>query len=351
MERSTSIETKLQSIIYEETPGEDKKDFSFIQKMKIIFLNISVEPIMILYVWPSVMAALTVQNLNLEKSCRVNLHFEKEVCDGLTQRNHSAYTKQQEQDVQKVVASMNAYKNLIQSLLPTFMLIFLGSWSDRHQRRKPCIIIPIIGDMCSTIGFLISVYFFIELPVEFNCFFEAVPPAITGGWFVMFMGIFSYISGISSRETRTMRIGAVNIFFNVSITVGIAMSGILYKKIGFYGVFGLGFCMHLIGLTYALCLVKEKINKTDTDDEKKIHKGFCKDFFDLQHVKDTFKVVFKKGKRNRRMRICILMILVMVIIGPVHGKFAYITYVYITHAHHYSYNSYCLYKWKVFILS
>lgn len=326
MEKSRSIEAELQTITYEETPNKDKKDFSFIQKMKIIFLNISVEPIMILYVWPSVMAALTVQNLNLEKACRVNLHFGKEVCDAMTKRNHSAYAQEQEQDVQKLVASMNAYKNLIQSLLPTVMLIFLGSWSDRHQRRKPCIIIPVIGDMCSTIGFLISVYFFMELPVEFNCFFEAVPPAIAGGWFVMFMGIFSYISGVSSVETRTLRIGAVNIFFNISITVGIAMSGILYNKIGFYGVFGLGLCMYVIGLTYALCRVREEGVKID-DDKKQI--GFCKDFFDLNHVKETFQVVFKKGKRNRRKRVCIIMILVMVIIGPVHGKWNIVSYLYI----------------------
>lgn len=276
---------------------------------------------MVLYVWPSVMAALTVQNLNLEKACRVNLAFEEGVCDAMAQRNHSGYTQQQEQNVQRLVASMNAYKNLIQSLLPTVMLVFLGSWSDRHQRRKPCIILPVIGDMCSTLGFLVSVYFFMELPVEFNCFFEAVPPAITGGWFVMFMGIFSYISGVSSVETRTLRIGAVNIFFNVSITIGIAMSGILYNKIGFYGVFSLGLCMYITGLVYALFRVKEEgVKAAADDDEKRKEIGFCKDFFDLKHVKDTFRVVFKKGKRNRRKRVCILMVLVMVIIGPVHGK-------------------------------
>lgn len=321
MEKSRSIEAELQTIAYDETPPRDQKNLSFLQKLKIIFLNISVEPIMVLYVWPSVMAALTVQNLNLEKACRVNLHFDAEVCDAMAQRNHSGYTQQQEQNVQRIVASMNAYKNLIQSLLPTIMLVFLGSWSDRHQRRKPCIVIPVLGDMCSTLGFLISVYFFMELPVEFNCFFEAVPPAITGGWFVMFMGIFSYISGVSSVETRTLRIGAVNIFFNVSITVGIAMSGILYNKIGFYGVFGMGLCMYAIGLIYALFRVKEEGVKVEDGDGEKKKIGFCRDFFDIKHVRDTIRVVFKKGKRNRRRRVCILMILVMVIIGPVHGKF------------------------------
>lgn len=48
--------------------------------------------------------------------------------------------------------------------------------------------------------------------------------------------------------------------------------------------------------------------------------GSLKDFFDLEHVKDTFKVAFKKGEGNRRMRVAMLMIVVCVVIGPMHGK-------------------------------
>lgn len=315
LEKSVSMEANLQTLSCEEPEEEPKiKNRSLCTKAKLIFLNITVEPILVLYVIPSMMSSLAMQNLNLEKACRVNYKFDNQICDALTQRNRSGYTDETEQAVQKLVASMNAYKNIVQSLLPSILLIFLGSWSDRHKRRKPCIVLPIIGEAISVAGFIISVYFFYELPLQFNTFCEAVPPGMTGGWFTVFMGVFSYISGISSVETRTLRIGAVNLFSNISLTIGIALSGILYNKLGFYGVFFLSLSMHFLALIYANVRVKEKAEAVENK------KGFLRDFFDLNHIRDTLNVAFKKGKRNRRKRICIIMILVMVIIGPMHGK-------------------------------
>lgn len=318
LEKSKSIEAELQTISYEvedEAATTQSTPKSFSQKLKIIFCNITVEPILVFYVLPSVMSSLAMQNLNLEKACRVNYRFDEEICDALSARNKSGYTEADEQAVQKLVATINAYKNVIQSIVPSFLLIFLGAWSDKHGRRKPCIMMPLLGETVTIIAFLCSVYFFYQLPVEFNCFFEAVPPAVTGGWFAMFMGVFSYISGVSSVETRTLRIGAVNMFSNVSVTIGIALSGILYKQAGSYGVYGLALSMYILGLSYAYFRVKEEGNP----DVKKDERGWFRSFFDFKNVKDTFAVAFKEGKRNRKRRICTIMVLVMVIIGPMHG--------------------------------
>lgn len=332
LEKSKSIEAdlNLQSGYIEEEPEDQKPKIeqSFCQKTKWIFQNITVEPIMICYVLPSVMSSLAVQNLTLEKACRVNLKLGEEVCDAMSARNASAYNITDEEAVQKAVATMNAYKNVIQSLLPSLLLMFLGSWSDRHSRRKPCMMLPLFGEIFSCVGFILCTYFFYQLPMEFNVMTEAIPPALTGGWFCMFMGVFSYISGISSLETRTVRIGAVNMFSNVSISIGIALSGILYRQIGFYGVFSLSLSMYTTGVIYGLIRVKEvppKSNNNNIQDgefEKepiKKRKNFLVDFFDPKHISETFHVAFKEGKRNRRKRICIIMILVMVIIGPMHG--------------------------------
>lgn len=318
LEKSKSIEAELQTITYEvedESVAAKTPQRSFFQKVRIIFCNITVEPILVFYVLPSVMASLAMQNLNLEKACRVNYRFDEEICDALSARNKSGYNETDEQAVQKLVATINAYRNVIQSIVPSFLLIFLGAWSDKHRRRKPCIVMPLVGEIVTTCAFICSVYFFYQLPVEFNCFFEAVPPALTGGWFAMFMGVYSYISGISSVETRTLRIGAVNMFSNVSVTIGIALSGILYKEAGSYGVYGLALSMHLVGLSYACCRVKEEGNPELESNGK----GWFRNFFDWKNVKDTFAVAFKEGKRNRKRRICTIMVLVMVIIGPMHG--------------------------------
>lgn len=316
LEKSKSIEAELQTISYEVEDETTTPPKSFAEKLKIIFCNITVEPILVFYVLPNVMSSLAMQNLNLEKACRVNYKFDEEICDALSARNKTGYNETDEQAVQKLVATINAYKNVIQSILPSFLLIFLGAWSDKHRRRKPCIMMPLMGEIVTIIAFICSVYFFYQLPVEFNCFFEAVPPALTGGWFAMFMGVFSYISGISSVETRTLRIGAVNMFSNVSVTIGIAISGVLYKQGGSYGVFGFALSMYIVGLSYAYFRVKEEGNP----ELKRSDKGWLREFFDFKNVKDTFAVAFKEGKRNRKKRICTIMVLVMVIIGPIHGE-------------------------------
>lgn len=319
--RSKSIEAELQAIPFdiEEPIPVTFAEKTFMEKVKFIFCNITVEPILVFYLMPNIMASLAMQNLNLEKACRVNYKLDEAICDALSTRNRSGYNETDEQVVQKLVATINAYKNVIQSILPSVLLIFLGAWSDKHKRRKPCILMPLMGEIVTILAFLCSAYFFYQLPVEFNCFFEAVPPAVTGGWFAMSMGVFSYISGISSVDTRTLRIGAVNMFSTVSGTVGIATSGVLYKKGGAYGVFGLALCMYIISLCYAYFRVKEESNFEVNMDVKRNDKGWFRQFFDIKNVKDTFAVAFKKGKRNRKARICSIMVLVMVIVGPLHG--------------------------------
>ncbi|KYB26354.1 hypothetical protein TcasGA2_TC033817 [Tribolium castaneum] len=260
-------------------------------KLRLVFNNITVEPILVCFVLPCVMANLATQNLNMDKACRVNLHLSEQVCDGLALRDVSRYNQSDEVAVQKLVATMNAWKNVIQSFVPSLLLLFLGSWSDRHKRRKPCFLGPIIGEMVTCMGLLLCTFFYYQLPVEYNVFFEAVPPSLTGGWFAMFMAVFSYVGGITSVQTRTLRIGAVNIFVNISFTVGNALSGILYQHVGYYGIFSLSLLFYTIGFLYGLLIVKEIPNEGKTTN----HKSFLRDFFDTKHIAETFEVAFKEG--------------------------------------------------------
>lgn len=325
LQRAKSVEAELHITATVQNDDEEEDSRTFLQKAKIIVTNITVEPVFVMYLLPSIMASLATQNLNLEKACRVNLNLSQEICDGLASRNSSMYNETDEIVVQKLVASMYAWKNIVQSLVPAILLIFIGSWSDRHQRRKPCIVLPIFGEALSSIGFLLCTFFFYQLPMEFSVLSEALPPALTGGWFTMFMGVYSYVSGISSVETRTVRIGAISTISNISWTIGIALSGILYVAMGFYGVFSLSLSLYVIGVIYGCVMIKEsQLSTTPVAKEKKV--SFLRDFFDTKHIVETFKVATKSGTKNRKKRICVIMLLVMVIIGPLHGKFFFIYY-------------------------
>lgn len=282
--------------------------------------HITVEPMVACYIMPCVFASLATQNLAIEKACRVNLAYPSYVCDALSARQTANYT-QEEAEVQQLVAAMGVWKTILQSALPSFLIMFVGSWSDRWGMRKPCMMVPIIGEFCTVIGLMVSTYFFYELPMEVVGFVEGFFPALTGGWFTMFMGIFSYIGDVTTVEDRTLRIGIVNVFCSLGIPIGLALSGVAYKAIGFYGVFAISAVMYLIAFWYCYFFVPESKTVPPVNIDTNISKrGFIKDFFDFRHVTDTFKVAFKEGENNRKIKVLLIMLVVMVVIGPMHGK-------------------------------
>lgn len=214
---------------------------------------------------------------------------------------------------------MSIWKTILQSALPSILILFLGAWSDRWGCRKPCMLLPIVGEFLTSMGLILCTYFFYELPMEVAGVVEALFPAITGGWFTMFMAVFSYMGDVTSLETRTLRIGVVNVFVSLGVPIGMALSGVLYMKIGFYGVFSISATMYVVSFIYGSTRIKEP-KKTDLPTPSTKSCGFLRDFFDMKHISETFKVCFKEGEKNRKNRVMMLMIVVCVVIGPLHGK-------------------------------
>ncbi|CAG9785260.1 unnamed protein product [Diatraea saccharalis] len=298
----------------------DDKKISFIERLKIIKANMTVEPIMACYVMPSVLSSLAVQNLNLEKACLVNLNFSEEVCEALKLRQTENYTNY-EKDVQTLIAGIQAWKNVIQTALPVILILFVGAWSDNTGRRKACILMPIVGEFLTSIGFIINTYFFYELPVEVAAFTESIFPALTGGWFTNFVGVFSYIGDITTTEERTYRVGIVNLCMTLGYPIGSALSGVLLRWIGYYGVFSISSSLYLFCLCYGYIYLKDPKRKKVERKGRNAFFSFFTDFFNVALVLDTFKVAFKKGPGNRRLRVALLLIVVCVVFGPMHGEF------------------------------
>ncbi len=89
----------------------------------------------------------------------------------------------------------------------------------------------------------------------------------------------------------------------------------------FYGVFGVSSAMYLFSFYYGWTQVKEQPKKWSGDGpEPQGLTGFLRDFFDMQYLLETFRTSFKKGPNNRRLRVVLLMVVVMLVIGPMHGE-------------------------------
>ncbi|KAJ8732510.1 hypothetical protein PYW07_015109 [Mythimna separata] len=305
----------------EKNEKEKEKKLTFRQRLKLIKDNTTVEPIMACYVMPSVLASLAIQNLNLEKACRVNLNYSTEVCDALNLRQTENYTFE-EQEVQKLIASIAVWKNIVQTSIPVLLILFVGAWSDKTGKRKACIMLPIVGEFLASLGFILNTYFF-NLPVEVSAFTEAIFPAITGGWFTNFIGVFSYIGDITTEENRTYRVGMVNMFMSLGYPIGSALSGVMLSWVGYYGVFTVSSSLYLFSLIYGYRYLKDPKQRAEKKLESKKHKkkSFLREFFDVGLVMETFRVAFRKGVGNRRLRVCLLLIVVCVVFGPMHGEF------------------------------
>lgn len=68
-------------------------DMSWRDKYVRIRDNVTVEPLLMFFIIPSMLTNLATQNLYLEKACRVSLAFNNTVCDALTARQTANYTQ------------------------------------------------------------------------------------------------------------------------------------------------------------------------------------------------------------------------------------------------------------------
>lgn len=177
--------------------GNDWDKMGICSKTMYVFRNITVEPILALFQVSSVLSSLTTQNLNLQKACLVNLKLDNETCYALESKNKTLYSNAEVQ-VQKLVSDMLIWQTVIQSSFPCILVIFIGSWSDRNGKRKPCILVPIIGEIIRNAGLLLCVFYFNELSMEVAGLVEAIPSSLAGGLTVIYLATFSYIGDISS---------------------------------------------------------------------------------------------------------------------------------------------------------
>uniref|UniRef100_A0A2H8TM94 Solute carrier family 46 member 3 n=1 Tax=Melanaphis sacchari TaxID=742174 RepID=A0A2H8TM94_9HEMI len=307
-------------------PGENHEawqNMSVLSKFKFIFDHCTIEPMFGCYIMTSVLTGLCTQNLNLQKACRVNLKLENSTCSALDNRNSDDYAKE-EVMVQELVADMIIWKTIVQSSIPMVLIIFIGSWSDRNHKRKPCMLIPIVGELLTSIGLLFCTYYFYEFPVEVVGLVESLPPAMTGGWMTMVMAIFSYIGDVSSVKYRTLRIGIANVFYSVAVPIGTALSGVLFRALGFYGVYIIATVLYIFAFVYGMVFIKETKPVIRIESKEPPRDTSCldflKDFFSLSHIKEAVRVTFKEGQYNRRLRIIALMVVVIVVMGPLHGE-------------------------------
>ena len=106
--------------------------------------------------------------------------------------------------VQTLSSQIDVGYNLLVSIPSLFLAPLWGPWTDRGGRRKPALLVAIIGQCLEMATVLLVMYF--ELSVYF-LFVAAAISGLSGFATVLMIGATSYIADVSTQEERAFRIG------------------------------------------------------------------------------------------------------------------------------------------------
>lgn len=299
-----------------------EKSKSAIKFTKSFFRETTVEPCLFLYQLCIALSSLAVQNMHLEKSCRVNFQFGDDICDRIRDRNTTGLDYEVKQ-VQSLVAKVVAWKFPLQTAIPAVMVLFVGAWSDKNRKRKICILFPITGEIMVNIGLLLATYYFYELSLTATALIEALPAAMTGGYIIIYMGMYSFMSDRTTVENRTFRLGIVSIFVNLGSPAGTALSGIFLRYLGYYGMFSLLLSLHIVSFVYGLFRLEDVVCPEDNSPCDRVNtisfKTKLREVFML--VVNTALVALRPRAHKGRLQIIIVLLLYLIMVGPLYGEF------------------------------
>jgi len=186
--------------------------------------------------------------------------YNETYCDNLNEFPVS------ENIVQTISAEYLLYYKIILSLPAVFLSFCCGAWSDKVGRKIPAIL--------TTIATTVAVLFYVVSTVNTTTTVRLMFYLVFAGTFVrgcfgksavMTMTLTSYISDISTPETRTERLGRLISMSYFGCFVGSLLVGVLLEMTSFRVVFS---CVILVNVVCIICTVfflKDKDTASSVD--------------------------------------------------------------------------------------
>lgn len=274
---------------------QQKPKLSIADTIKKVFTNITVEPLVICWLLPFLVTYAAIENMNFEMACRAlvtpQTGFQKDICklfvrkdelgidcsppgenatqfadvqtDVIAEKFPEIYASIEnqtqiayqflcdaEEKVQNKLSTINSIRNPISSIGPLIIILFAGPWSDKKNLRVPCMLVPYLGEaigywckklmkkslilmLIITLVALFIASIFINGPVEFPAYAYRLLPSLTGAENLMVMGIFSYLTAVSSDENRTFRFGMFQILMTIVPIFAQSISPTLIKRFNY----------------------------------------------------------------------------------------------------------------------
>ncbi|XP_064092080.1 proton-coupled folate transporter-like [Macrobrachium nipponense] len=295
------------------------------------FSSMTVEPLMLLDGLAFSNMHVYIENLQMDRVCRVNAGYSEEVCHALKKYPEASV------EVQRKYSVFALYNGIIAAALPLFFILFMGAWSDKYGRKVPLVAVQ-IGHLLHAGGYLLA-SLESTWPAEF--FLLVTLLDTLGGGAVSFLTVAnSYISDVSSKESRTSRVGLVNGIWFLGGPAGTILGTYIYSKGGYHPLFATSLIFSLMAVIYIIAFLPEshgpflskarvgvpphqkavlaerksataavyRFESKVTEDANLSLRVMIKDFFNPQRIIDSFKSTLRKREGNTRALILLLIL-------------------------------------------
>lgn len=264
---------------------------------------ITVEPALIFFASSHILTDFLNTNLFLQKACRFDTTAEPDLntfCDD--EKRGITY-----------VSWIHTNFLFAKMVFAVITSIIFTSWSDEAgKRRRPLIILPIIGQILETISGSLQSYFWYWPPI-YGVVSNFILHLCFGGMTLFGTGCFVYICEVSSFESRTMRIGIISAIKIICTPISNGFAGFIIREIGFFYCYVLAFVFSVISLIYAFVFVKDisvPVKKKTT----------IWSALNLCKLSENFKIVFKKSLGSNRIIVALLLLVQIFVVFSSEGE-------------------------------
>ncbi|XP_012270846.1 proton-coupled folate transporter-like [Orussus abietinus] len=219
-----------------------------------------VQPPMMMLLFAQAMTGTILTDLIVYRTCRVTLAINKTECLVLHQNSSSEMAFSIEAEAQPRVSIILMVKSLIESMLPAFLSLFLGPWSDKYG-RKPLLVSGYAG---FTIMFIIF-SFLCNWDIDpWFLLLAYVPPAFCGGFCALILATYCYISDITTDVDRAWQLAWLEASISIGLLLGIFLGPLVYDKFGYSVVFIVATACCITATLYVLFYVPEPVRNQST---------------------------------------------------------------------------------------
>lgn len=280
------------------------------QKSGLQFQDFKIEPALACVLFGWYLSLITIPNQMLRHTC-LNRGYNATDCDNLVDNNGNKEIEEKsrgiEEKVQPEVATILMVASLISSIVPSFLNLLLGPWSDKFGRKKvicatyfgysAALTLLTLISIVSNNNIMISPWIYVLI---------YIPVAFTGGWPALALSTICYVSDTSHESSRSVRFTIIEIVIFGGILLGTASSSFVLKATNPTSVFMISTLCVIAATIYTIMFVEESRQNL-------VQRNFgdqLAELFSPAPLIEMLKTCFKRRQHNgRKILWCLIVIL------------------------------------------